>query len=151
MGMAVVEKRHEPGARAQEELIHSETFQTDKALELVERIRLVGERVAQLCADHQVDHLAIETLFFNSNQKTAMQVAAARGVIIYAAQISGVAVHEYSPQQIKIAVTGHGRADKRSVIDMTKRLVQMDERTRLDDEFDAIACALTFFAHTRLS
>lgn len=151
VGIAILEKDHTPGTPNTERWLYSQTFTTPKDLPTVERIRQVGERIAKLAKEYDAACLAIETLFFNSNQKTAMQVAAARGVIIYAAQQEGLEIYEYSPQQIKIAVTGHGRADKRSVIDMTKRLVAVPEGTRLDDEFDAIACALTCFAHERFS
>ena len=150
VGIAILERDYAPGSRSGEKWIYSETFQTDKSDELNERLRQVGQRVEDLALEHAVEYLAIETLFFTNNQKTAMAVAQARGIIMYAAQKSGAKIVEFTPLQIKSAVAGNGRADKKAVIDMTKRLIAIPDTTRLDDEYDAVACGLTFFAHYRL-
>jgi len=149
VGIAVLERDYTPGSRTGEVWVHSETFQTNKADELNDRLQQVGQRVEELALEYSVEYLAIETLFFTNNQKTAMAVAQARGIIIYAAQRSGAKIAEFTPLQIKSAVAGNGRADKKAVIDMTKRLIKIPEAKRLDDEYDAVACGLTFFAHYR--
>ncbi len=149
VGIAVIERDYTPGARTGEVWVHSETFTTDKSDSINERLRQVGERVEQLCTEYSVEYLAIETLFFTNNQKTAMAVAQARGIIIYAAQKSEAQIMEFTPLQIKSAVAGNGRADKRAVFDMVQRLIKIPDGKRLDDEYDAIACGLTFFAHYR--
>ena len=100
--------------------------------------------------------LSIETLFFNTNQKTVMHVAEARGVVIYEATCAGLKIFEASPPQIKIATTGYGRASKEQIIKMVKILVEIDNNKthakagrESDDELDAIAIALTAFACLR--
>ena len=89
--------------------------------------------------------MAIETLFFTSNQKTAMGVAEARGVMVYQGALSGLDIREYTPLQIKIATTGYGKASKNQVMDMVKKLIHIKEKKEklLDDEYDAIAIGLT--------
>lgn len=89
--------------------------------------------------------MALETLFFTKNQKTAMKVAEARGVIQLAGAEHGLAITEYSPQAVKIAVTGSGNAAKDAVIRMVDRLIPLSKTKRLDDEYDAIALGI---AHT---
>lgn len=149
VGIAIVEKQSTDSGATKEVCLHSETFHTSKDTDFNIRLQEVGQRIAQLITNYSPEYLAIETLFFSKNQKTAMQVAQARGTIIYQALQSGLVVHEYNPQQIKVAVTGHGGADKRAVIQMITYLVELDNRKRLDDEYDAIACALTCIASIR--
>jgi crossover junction endodeoxyribonuclease RuvC len=144
LGIAVME--HGP---ASETLLHSSCLQTDKAASIPDRLQTIGETVATLLATHQPDALAIETLFFNKNQKTAMAVAQARGICIYLAKVAGCAVLELSPQEIKIAITGYGKSDKRAVIDMVTRLIANAPTDALDDEYDAIAVGVTALAHHR--
>ncbi|MFW0871338.1 MAG: crossover junction endodeoxyribonuclease RuvC [Patescibacteria group bacterium] len=149
VGFALVETQVQTNGATNEVCLHSETFQTSREEDFNTRLHQVGMRTRELIAQYAPTHLAIETLFFSKNQKTAMQVAQARGTIIYQALDLGLRVCEYSPQQIKIAVTGHGGADKRAVVAMLQHLVALDTRTRLDDEYDAIACALTCLASSR--
>lgn len=150
VGIAIIEKNWDVGRPNNEQWVYSETFETDKDETRSNRIRAVGERITELSQLYQVEYLAIEKLFFTNNQKTAMGVSEARGVIIYAAQLSGAEVVEFTPLQIKAAVAGNGRADKRAVMDMTRRLIAVPEGVRKDDEYDAIACGLCFFAHYRV-
>lgn len=134
VGIAIVSK---------EELLYSACFKTEKTLSLSERITLIGAEIGRLIEEYSPELLAIETLFFNKNVKTAMGVAEARGVIIATSAARGLSVREFSPLQIKQAVTGSGRADKRQMINMVPKLIKMDARKRIDDEYDAIAVALT--------
>ena len=150
VGFAVVEKAADERGHTREHCLYSETFETNKGDELNTRLYQVGLRTGELIREYEVEHLAIETLFFSKNHKTAMQVAQARGTIIYQALAAGCMVHEYSPQQIKVAVTGHGGADKQAVLQMIRQLVRLDDRKRLDDEYDAIACGLTCLASYRM-
>lgn len=152
VGIAILNKNLIGGSGSPnvEQLVYSETFSTNKQDDINDRLFQVGHRIKELCWEYEVEYLAIEQLFFNSNQKTAMHVAEVRGIIMFAAHETGAKIVEFTPLQIKVAVAGNGRADKRSVIDMTRRLVQIPEGKRLDDEYDAIACGLCFFAHYRL-
>ncbi|HEX8591331.1 MAG TPA: crossover junction endodeoxyribonuclease RuvC [Candidatus Paceibacterota bacterium] len=106
------------------------------------RLARVYEEVASALSAHAPDVLAIETLFFSTNKKSALQVAEARGAILAAAGKAGVTVCEFSPAQVKLSVTGHGAADKSAIARMVPRLVSLPEKKRLDDELDAIAVAI---------
>jgi len=88
------------------------------------------------------DSLAVEKLFFNTNQKTAIDVAQARGVIVAAAVRAGVGVYEYTPLQIKTAVVGYGRAEKKQVQEMIKIILNLSEVPKPDDTADALAIAI---------
>jgi crossover junction endodeoxyribonuclease RuvC len=152
LGIAALEKL--PGRR--ETVLFSECFKTSAALQFAERLGLIGEEVRKVIKKYKPEVLAIETLFLSTNQKTAMRVAEARGVVLYEAARAGLRIFEATPPQIKIATTGYGRSDKAQMIKMVKILVKIDEaKTRLrngqesDDELDAIAIALTAFAHMR--
>lgn len=129
-------------------LLHSECFTPPKG-EFIERLLGVKERLRELVALYQPRALALETLFFSKNQKTALKVAEARGVILVSAAELGLAVFEYSPQAVKIAVSGHGAADKTAVIGMVEKLVTLERRKRHDDEYDAIAIGITHQASIR--
>lgn len=88
------------------------------------------------------DAIAIEKLFFNTNTTTAMDVAHARGVILLAAKQKGVPVYEYTPPQVKSAVTGYGLAEKKQVMEMTKNILSLDKIPKPDDTADALAIAI---------
>jgi crossover junction endodeoxyribonuclease RuvC len=143
LGLAVVEK--EPNQK--EVVVFSECFETDKQTDLFSRLQQVGARVSDIIETFAPNAIALETLFFNTNQKTAMTVAAARGIIIYLAKESGCAVYEYHPQEIKVAITGYGKSDKTAVMTMVKQLVDNCPENAKDDEFDAIATAVAGLAH----
>lgn len=123
----------------------------DDTKDFLERLRLCGERVATIIAEHAPDALAIETLFFATNKTTALHVAEIRGAILYEATRANIPVVEYAPSSVKLAVTGHGASDKRGVEDMVKRLVTLPERKMIDDEYDAIAIAITHLSHARVT
>ena len=144
LGVAVLEHTD-----SGEKLIYSGCVLTEKTSELGARLRTLGTAFASLLAEHQPDCIAIETLFFNKNKKTAIAVAEARGILIYLALEAGCAVHEYGPQEIKVAVTGYGKSDKAAVIDMVKKLLPHAPEKALDDEYDAIAVGITCLAQRR--
>lgn len=110
--------------------------------QLWDRLSEIYDDLRRLLLDSSPDALAIETLFFNSNQKTAVAVAEARGVILLACRQAGVAVYEYSPLQVKMSVAGYGKATKRQVQEMTRRLLALCKVPRPDDAADALAIAL---------
>ena len=144
LGIAVMEK---DGGK--EQLLHSECVVTDKKATTPNRLLAIGTRLEELLLKYQPDQVAVETLFFNKNQTTAVAVAAARGVVIYLAGKHGALVREFGPQEVKVAVTGYGNSDKRAVTDMLRRLITGLPLKALDDEYDAIAVAVTALAHHR--
>ncbi|MBV9349239.1 MAG: crossover junction endodeoxyribonuclease RuvC [Patescibacteria group bacterium] len=132
-------------------LIHSECFVPAKGA-LENRLREVHGRAREIIREYEPRSLALETLFFSKNQKTAIGVAEARGVIMLAAVEAGIPLAEYSPQAVKIAVTGQGNADKRGVIKMVERMVNLPSAgKRYDDEYDAIALGLAHQATQKVS
>lgn len=132
VGVAVMEKK---------ELVFSECFVPPEG-DFEERLRDVYRHIAEVIRKHKPEAVALETLFFSKNQKTAIKVAEARGVIMLAAAEAGIPLFEYSPQAVKLAVTGSGNADKNGVMKMVPRLVALPPGKRRDDEYDAIALAL---------
>ena len=109
---------------------------------LAERLLMLYEQIDQLLREHPPDHMAVEELFFSRNTTTALSVAHARGVILLAGAKRGIPVYEYTPLQVKQAVVGYGRADKKQVQQMVKGLLGLDEIPRPDDTADALAIAI---------
>ena len=142
LGIAVLEKL----PRQKEMLLFSECFKTSAKLPHNERLVLIGNRIKEIIKKYKPEQLATEKLFFSGNQKTAMLVAEARGVILYTGSSMGLKVFEYTPNEVKIAITGYGRSEKRQMIDMVRKLIEVKKSTNSDDEFDAIAIGLTHFA-----
>ncbi len=145
LGIAVLEK-NKP---SKEVVLYSECFKTSPTLPFHERLVLVGKKIQEIIETYKPEVLSIETLFLNTNQKTAMNVAEARGVIVYESSKAQLKIFEATPLQIKIATTGYGRADKKDVMKMVRLLVKVEKTKTSDDELDAIAIALTGFAHIR--
>jgi crossover junction endodeoxyribonuclease RuvC len=106
------------------------------------RLAEVFSSVQDALALYAPDALAIESLFFSMNVKSALGVAEARGAVLAAAGKAGCRVLEFSPQEVKLAVTGYGAADKTAVAKMIPKLISLPERRRLDDELDAIALGI---------
>lgn len=106
------------------------------------RLAAVYAAVGEAIATYSPTCVALETLFFSKNVKTAFGVAEARGAVLAAGGAAKLPVHEYSPQQVKIAVTGYGAADKKAVAQMIPKLLTLIPKKRLDDEFDAIALGI---------
>lgn len=146
LGVAVLEK----SVSGKEKLLYSDCFKTPREKSFSERLYMLGNEVDRLISKYKPSALALETLFLTKNQKTAMLVAEARGVLIYEAEKHFIPVYEYSPLQIKIAVTGYGKSDKEQVKIMVKQLISIEKDIKHDDEFDAIAIGLTCFASEKL-
>jgi crossover junction endodeoxyribonuclease RuvC len=150
LGIAIIEKTNEPGAH--EKLLFSECFKTSPKDPHPDRLAQIQNRIFEIIDEFTPETLAIETLFFNANVKTALLVAEARGTILASARSKGLEIFEYSPQQIKTSVTGDGRSDKTSVIKMIPLLIKIVDESgtskeiKHDDEYDAIAAGLCFFA-----
>ena len=152
LGIAVLEpalRREGQKKNYNHRVVFSECFKTSAKLNFAERLNLIGQEVRKIIKKYKPEVLAIETLFLNTNQKTAMRVAEARGVVIYEAVQAELRIFEATPLQIKIAVTGYGRADKEQVKKMIQMLVEVDKSKNSDDELDAVAIALTAFAHAK--
>lgn len=130
------------------ELVHSECFIPDTKI-FTERILLIKNRIQSLVKKYEPGALALETLFFSNNQKTALHVAEARGVILIAGVECGLSIYEYSPQEVKIAVTGSGNADKKAVGFMVGKLMRLEKKKRLDDEIDALAVGIAHYANLK--
>ena len=143
LGIAVIEKN------GKEVLLYSSCFKTSAKLPFPERLNLIGSELEKIIKKYKPKALSIEKLYFQNNQKTAMGVAEARGVIIYTASKNKLKIFEYTPPQIKVAVTGYGKADKKMVMDMVPKLIALKEKINSDDELDAIAIGLTCFACER--
>ncbi len=116
--------------------------ETPAGMEFSRRLEIIHSELTVLFARHKPDALAVEKLYFKNNQKTAIDVAQARGVILLAAKQSGVPLYEYTPLQVKSAVTGYGKAEKPQVMEMTRRLLRLAAVPKPDDTADALAIAI---------
>jgi crossover junction endodeoxyribonuclease RuvC len=132
-----------------EACLHSECFETDRRASFEERLYTIGAHVEALMKKFNPEMMALERLYFNTNQKTAMQVAEMRGALLYLAAKHTLPVYEFTPAQIKQGVTGSGRSDKQSVERMVHILLPLAKKKRHDDEYDALALALTCLATVR--
>lgn len=140
LGIAVLE-----GDPSRPTVVWSDCVQPAKG-DREDRLAHVSRAVEDAIASHSPTAFALETLFFSANKKSAIGVAEARGAVLAAAGRAGLPVIECSPQQVKLAVTGHGGADKRAIANMVPKLVALTPRKRLDDELDAIAVGIAALA-----
>lgn len=115
---------------------------TDADRDFNERLEYIYDEIYSILNRCRPDALAIERLYFQTNQKTAIKVAEARGVTLLAAQKLNIPIYEYTPLQVKTAVTGYGKAKKPQVMEMTRRLLKLDEVPKPDDTADALAIAI---------
>ncbi len=113
-----------------------------KSMDDVGALFEIKKGVDALINKHKPDVLAIEKLFFAKNQKTALAVAQARGVILLAAREKNVRLREYSPNEVKIGVTGYGAADKKAVLKMVQLILKQPGMKMIDDASDALALAI---------
>lgn len=115
---------------------------TDADTPFEERLKIIFDNMNDLIEKVRPDALSIESLYFQNNQKTGIMVAEARGVILLCAKLAGIPIFEYTPLQVKTAVTGYGKAKKPQVMEMTKRLLHLAKMPRYDDTADALAVAI---------
>ncbi|MBQ7337335.1 MAG: crossover junction endodeoxyribonuclease RuvC [Clostridia bacterium] len=114
------------------------------------RLSRIYDELTAIIQKYRPEAMAVEELFFNTNQTTAIRVAEARGVILLAAQRSGLTIAEYTPLQVKQAVVGYGRAEKKQVISMVTLMLGLPKPPKPDDTADALAIAVTH-AHSGAS
>ena len=145
IGIAILEKKEQ-----REVILFSECFTTNKNQSINERIFSATERIRFLIKEYSPSYFVIEKLFFSKNTKTALAVSEARGSFIYLAYSLGIPVYEFTPNQIKLALTGNGNATKNDMNSFIPKLVSMEDRKYIDDEIDAIAIALTFYSQFNL-
>ena len=145
LGIAIVDKDE----KGKETLVYSECFETNKKDSFSERLFIIGEKISLCIEEYKPEYTSIEKLYMTVNQKTAMNVAEARGVIIYESQKASIPIYEFTPMEIKMAVTGFGRATKNDVAKMVPNLISIENKKMKDDEIDAIAIALTLSATIR--
>ncbi|MEE1224505.1 MAG: crossover junction endodeoxyribonuclease RuvC [Clostridia bacterium] len=115
---------------------------TPAGMNTVERLKKIYIEMTMYIDKYKPDAIAIEELFFNSNQKTAINVAQARGVLLVAAANKNVPICEYTPLQVKQSVTGYGRAEKKQIQQMVKMLLGLNAIPKPDDAADALAIAI---------
>ena len=123
-------------------LVRCGAINTPAGMALPARLLQIARDMETLIGQFHPQAMAIEELFFNQNVTTGIGVAQARGVILMTAEKLSVPVYEYNPSQVKQAVVGYGKAEKRQVMDMTKRLLGLSSVPKPDDAADAVAIAL---------
>ena len=128
--------------RGSVQLLNYGTITTPTTLTFPERLVVLYDDMTQLIETVKPDAVAVEELFWGHNVTTGIGVSHGRGVILLAICKSGVPLFEYTPNQVKQAVVGYGGAEKRQVMDMTRRILKMEKVARPDDAADAIAIAL---------
>ncbi len=108
------------------------------------RLKEINNRLSKIIKKYQPDILAIENVYFFKNLKTAIPVSQAKGAILLTAAKKNLPVYEFSPLQVKLAVTGNGRADKKEVQEKVKEMLKLKEIPKPDDAADALAIAITY-------
>ncbi len=109
-----------------------------------DRLKVINNELSKVIKKYKPDVLAVENIYFFKNLKTAMPVSQAKGVILLTAAKKKIPVWEFSPPQIKLAVTGNGRADKKAVQEKIKEILRLKEIPKPDDAADALAIAVTY-------
>ena len=116
---------------------------TEPDMSFNRRLKIIYDDIDSIITAYKPDSVSIEKLYFQSNQKTAIMVAEARGVLLLCAENHNLPVFEYTPLQVKTAVTGYGKAKKPQVMEMTRRLLNLPSVPKPDDTADALAIAIT--------
>lgn len=137
IGFGVIEAE-----RQRNQLIQYGTITTPSGIPLSQRLLQISGDMDELIHIFQPDEMAIEELFFNTNITTGIAVAHGRGVILLSAEKAQVPIFEYTPMQVKQAVVGYGKAEKKQVMLMTQKLLRMNQIPRPDDAADALAIAI---------
>ena len=125
-----------------QELVQCGAITTPAGLPLSERLQSIYHDMLELIDTFAPDAISIEELFFNTNLTTGISVAHGRGVILLAGQEKGIPMFEYTPLQVKQAIAGYGRAEKKQMMEMVRRLLNMKETPKPDDAADALAIAI---------
>lgn len=139
VGFAVLER-----GTKKHHIVFSECFETGRKEDFADRLFSVGKRLEQLIEEYKPDCVALENLFFSRNKTTAMAVAEIRGCCSFVAKKYNLPTHEYTPKQVKGAITGNGNAEKTDVIKMLGHFSDIKQGScKYDDEYDAIAVGVT--------
>ena len=138
MGYGVVEF----GSAGRERAVTYGALETPAGMLAEKRLQSLYRGVVELLLTYKPDAVAVEELFFGRNVTTAIHVGQARGVVLLAAADNGVPIREFTPMQVKMAVTGYGRADKKQVQQMVKMLLNLQETPKPDDVADALAVGI---------
>lgn len=149
LGIAILEKNINSSPK--EKILFSECFKTSKNLSTSERLYLIHEHVKQVLEKYNPDIAVIEKIFFTVNQKTAIVVAEARGVVLSTFGLKNIDVMELSPTEIKECITGNGNAKKTDIARMLPKIIKLPTDSLQDDELDAIAAALSCSSKLRYS
>lgn len=149
LGIAILEKNILENPK--EKIIFSECFKTSKNLSTSVRLHLIHEHVTEILVKYNPDIAVIEKIFFTVNQKTAIIVAEARGVVMATMGLKNIDVMELSPTEIKECITGNGNSKKEDIARMLPKIIKLPEEKTQDDELDAIAAALTCSSKLRYS
>ncbi len=144
MGYALLDQSHDPPR-----ILDCGIVETSRGISAAERLVAIATALEHLIREHAPAALAVERLYFNKNVRTAMAVAEARGVALLCASRSGLTVAEYTPQEVKLSVTGTGAADKKQVQRMIGALLSLETPIAQDNVADAIAIALTHIRRAR--
>ena len=117
-------------------------IRTQSSLPIDARLLEIYNDLSDIISTHKPDAMAVEKLFFNTNQKTAIDVSQARGVAVLAGALNHVPFYEYTPLQVKMAVVGYGRAEKQQIMELTRTLLGLSVLPKPDDAADALAIAI---------
>jgi len=115
---------------------------TSSKLPFPERLEKIFDELGEIIKNHKPSHIAVEELFFSTNSKTAIAVGQARGVVLLSAKKNNLSFFEYTPLEVKMALTGYGRAEKSQIQQMVKAICSLPEIPKPDDAADALAVAL---------
>ncbi|MDO4380374.1 MAG: crossover junction endodeoxyribonuclease RuvC [Clostridia bacterium] len=137
VGVGVVEYKN-----SRFSLIDYGAITTDAGVPFNRRLEIIYDELTAIIEKYKPEAMSVEKLFYNSNAKTVIDVSQARGVIMLAAQKTHTPVYEYTPLQVKQSVVGYGRAEKKQVQDMTKRILGLSKIPKPDDAADALAMAI---------
>ena len=118
------------------------SLQTPAGMKTEDRLAAIYQGMIQLIDTYHPEQIAVEELFFNTNITTGIAVAHGRGIILLSGYQAGLQIYEYTPLQVKQAVVGYGRADKKQVMDMVRRILSLQAVPKPDDAADAVAIAL---------
>lgn len=130
--------------------LHFGCITTPSTISLFDRYQIIHQELSQIIEAYKPTVGSIESLFFFKNQKTALKVSEARGVILNTCFIQKIKMYEFTPLQIKQAVTGYGRADKKSVEKMVRLQLKLTHEKVIDDAIDALAIMMTYQAQHKL-
>ena len=143
-GCIDVNQRHEL------KMLECGVIKTPPKTDMGGRLHTIHQELEQICLRLNPDIMVVEQLFFNSNQKTAIVVGQARGIILMTGAKARIRTHEFTPIQVKVAVTGYGRAEKKQVQEMIRIILNLEKVPKPDDAADALALAVCYHQHSHL-